>query len=208
MGDAKRKLAAMRQRHIELARWWDFPPSPEEASICDALREMEIINVRRASSAELSYMRMATNSCHANARWYEKNDPLKQSVAVTGWWVQWPDFVLHSVVKIRGVYICITPSDSREGAIPFIPDPNIRWIERGDQLVPFKDGYEIGMGVRLFPEFSMAKMNIVKEKIVSGVNPLEAMFFSDIEIKELHSKYVDKEIAKKWNPDYFRQFEK
>jgi len=200
MGQAKTKLEAMRTRQLELAAYWDFPPTPEEAAICAGLRDMEIVIAQRASPADLSYMRMPKNSCHENVSWYERNDPTGQSRAVTGWWVQWPDFVLHSVLKFGEKYICITPSDMNEQEFPFMPDPEIIWERRQEHYIAKKMGYEIGIGVRLFPEFTMARLRMVQERLRSGAHPIEAIKFSDTEMRELKLKYIDIELAKLWNP--------
>lgn len=202
MGEAKLKLEAIRKRHIELSKHWDFPPTAEEAVVCAGLRELSIVTVRRASPEELAFMRMPANSCHQNAWWYERNDPTGRSRAVTGWWVQWPDFVLHSVLQIDGNYICITPQYFDDGDFPFMPDPAIAWEKREDKYIAKKEEYEIGIGVRLFPEFTMARLEIVRKRLMAGVNPFKAIVFSDKEMDELKVKYVDADLARVWNSKY------
>ena len=202
MGQARTKLEAIRKKHLELADYWDFPATPDEAVICEGLRHIEIVVVRRASRAELAYMRMPENSCHENARWYERNDPTRQSRAVTGWWVQWPDFVLHSVVKIDDRFICLTPSYIDEGEFPFMPDPQIVWEKDQEKYIAKKQGYKIGIGVRLFPEFTLARLELVRKRLRSGLHPVEASIFSDGELAELKAKYINPELAKIWNPNF------
>jgi len=107
------------------------------------------------------------------------NDPLKTARAVTGWWVQWPDFVLHSVIEQSGRLICITPTQFDESDFPFIPDPQISWLETGDVYSAVRGGRVIGPGVRAFPKFTMARNAIVRERLVAGVDPFKAIEFSD-----------------------------
>ena len=107
------------------------------------------------------------------------NDPLKTARAVTGWWVQWPDFVLHSVIEQSGRLICITPTQFDESDLPFIPDPQISWLETGDVYSAVRGGRVIGPGVRAFPKFTMARNAIVRERLVAGVDPFKAIEFSD-----------------------------
>jgi hypothetical protein len=91
---------------LDESKGWDFPASPWEAAVCADLREEDVVMIRRASPDQLAWARMPANECHANARWYAKNDPTGKARAVSGWWVQWPNFVLHSVVEIEGALIC------------------------------------------------------------------------------------------------------
>ena len=114
MGQARVRREALRKKMLDKSKDWDFPASPWEASVCASLKEADIVLVRGASPDQLAWARMPPNECHANARWYAKNDPTGRSRAVAGWWVQWPNFVLHFVVEIEGMLICITPSAFNE----------------------------------------------------------------------------------------------
>ena len=110
MGQAKKRREALRRQMLEKGEEWDFPPSEWEAAVCAELREQPVIDVPRAPAEQLPMMRMPAGECHSNVRWYAKNDPTGKAHAVTGWWVQWPNFVLHSVIEIGDQLICITPS--------------------------------------------------------------------------------------------------
>lgn len=190
MGQAKSRREALRQRMLEDGAHWDFPPSPWEADICAELTEDRAVVVRRVPPEQLSLMRMPPNQCHANARWYSENDPSQKARMVTGWWVQWPDFLLHSVVDIDGALVCVTPSAFGETEFPFIPDPKIFWIEDGTVYSAVRDGRVIGKGVRRFPEFTMARGSIVRERLLAGVDPYKAIEFSDAEMEELKMKHA------------------
>ena len=159
---------------LEKSKEWDFPPSPWEVGVCAELRESDVVVVPRVTSTQLAWMHMPTNQCHANVRWYVENDPEKQSLAVTGWWVQWPNFVLHSVVEVAGKVFCITPSPFEDTEIPVIPDPKISWSEGGKVYSAIRNGREIGPGVRVFPAFTMAQSAIVRERLLAGCDPLKA----------------------------------
>jgi hypothetical protein len=190
MGEAKARRDALRRRMLEEGRKWDFPPSGWESAICNELGDKVVSVVRRASVEELSWMRMPPNKCHANVRWYVNNDPSKQARAVTGWWVQPPDFVLHSVIETNGQLICITPSHFDEAEFPFIPDPKITWVEDGEVYSAVRDGQVIGSGVRAFPAFTMARNAIVRERLLSGVDPHKAIEFTDEMIEALKREHI------------------
>lgn len=110
MGQARSRRENLRQLALRKSAEWDFPASQWEVRVCADLKEEDITVVPRASAEQLAEMRMSSHERHQNARWYAANDPTKKSRAVTGWWVQWPNFVLHSVVETDGQLICITPS--------------------------------------------------------------------------------------------------
>jgi hypothetical protein len=135
-------------------------------------------------------MRMPANECHANVRWYVKHDPSKKARAVTGWWVQWPDFVLHSVIEMDGQLICITPTQFDEAELPFIPDPKISWIENGEVYSAVRDGRVIGPGIRAFPAFTRARNAIVRERLLAGVDPFRAIEFTDEMMETLKREHV------------------
>jgi hypothetical protein len=190
MGQARTRRETLRQKMLEKSKEWDFPPSPWEAAVCSELREEDVVEVRRAPAEQLAWARMPANECHANARWYVKNDPSGKAKAVVGWWVQWPNFVLHSVIEIEGALICITPSPFNETEIPFIPDPKITWIEHGEVYSAVRNGQIVGSGVRRFPAFTMAQNAIVRERLVAGVDPLKAGDFTDSEMEELKQQHI------------------
>jgi hypothetical protein len=168
MGQAKVKRDSLRQMLLERGDEWDFLPSSWETAVCAELREEDVIIVPRAPADQLAWMRMPANKCHANARWYVKNDPSNKARVVTGWWVQWPAFVLHSVIETDGQLSCITPSPYNEVEVPFIPDPKISWVENGTVYSAVRLGQIIGPGVRAFPAFTMAQNAIVRERLLQG----------------------------------------
>lgn len=192
MGQAKRKRTATLSELLRKSIAFDFPPSPWEAAICRELRarESDILVVPRISNEQLALVRMSAGECHANARWCAEQDPSGKTRAVTGWWVQWPNFVLHSVIEIDGQFFCVTPTPFNETEIPFIPDPKINWIEDGEVYSAIRDGQIIGPGLRAFPEYTMAQNAIVRERLLRGMNPLEASNFTEEEMADLRARYI------------------
>jgi hypothetical protein len=190
MGQAKVRREALRQMMLEKGKEWEFLPSAWEASVCAELREEDVVIVPRALPEQLAWARMPSNQCHANVRWYVANDPSQRTRAVTGWWVQWPNFVLHSVIETGGRLICITPSPLDEAEIPFIRDSKINWIEDGEAYAAMRNGQKIGPGVRVFPAFTMAQTAIVRQRLLAGVDPRKAGDFSDEDMEKLKRRYV------------------
>jgi len=191
MGQAKVKRETLRQMLLKKGEEWDFPPSPWEAAVCAELKEENVVIVPRAPADQLASMRMPANKCHANVRWYVQNDPAGKARSVTGWWVQWPVFVLHSVIEADGQLVCITPSAYNEVEVPFLPDPKISWVEDGEVYSAVRQGHIIGPGVRALPAFTMAQNAIVRERLLAGCDPLKAGDFSDEEMMELKRQYIE-----------------
>lgn len=192
MGQAKVRRAQMLREHLDRLSEWDFPPSTWEADICRELADMPILTVPCAPQDQLAGMPMRINECHQNARRYAKNDPDGEVRAISGWWVVWPDYLLHSVVKIDRQLICITPKTLNETEIPFIPDSNISWVETGGVYSAIRNGQKIGPGVRAYPDFSLARIEITRSKLLAGIDPAKAMELTQEELKDLKQKYVDK----------------
>lgn len=189
MGQAKVRREALRQKMLEDGKKWDFPPSAWEAAICAELRNQIARIVPLAPADQLASMGTRANECHTNARWYAKNDPTGKIRFVTGWWVQWPNFVLHSVIEQDGQLICITPNSFGEARLPFIADPKISWVEDGKVYSAIRDGQVIGVGVRAFPAFTIAQTKIVSELLIAGVNPAEACEVADKKMIGLEQKF-------------------
>ncbi|SEI22559.1 hypothetical protein [Tardiphaga sp. OK245] len=190
MGQAKIRREALRLELLSKCSEWDFPASAWEADLCSELREQDVLLVPRASAEQLAWARMPANQCHANARWYEKNDPTGNARAVVGWWVQWPNFVLHSIIETKGQLICITPSSIKEMKIPFIRDPKISWVEDGDVYSAIRNDHVIGHGVRMFPAYTAAQTAVFRDRLLAGIDPFIATYFTDQELEDLKERYI------------------
>lgn len=179
-------------RELVLAkgRDWDFPDSEWETKAVDEIMAMadEAVIVTRVPVAQLEWMRMPAGQCHANAGWYAERDP--RATMVTGWWVQFPSFVLHSVVRIGNEYLCVTPTPFDEGGFHFIPDAKIEWRDTGNVRTAFRDGQAIGPGLRRHPSFTRAQNALVRERILAGVPLEEAIEFSDEEMAGMKAAHI------------------
>lgn len=169
------------------------PPSAWEAALVEELLDENVECVPRVSPEDLAWMRMPANHCHQNCWWYEANDPTGRSRAVTGWWLQGLDFVLHSVMEADGRYFCITPSMAQESEIYFIPDPELKWIREPDRIAVMRNGGEVDLGVRRFPAFTIAWNEMLRDRLLAGVHPYRAMTFSREEMLELRRLHMTAE---------------
>ena len=86
MGQAKVRREARRQQMLDEGRKWDFQPSSWEADICAELKDDSLVVVApRAAAEQIAWMKMPANKCHANVRWFVRDDPSKRARAVPGW---------------------------------------------------------------------------------------------------------------------------
>ena len=152
---------------------WDFPASDWEAGVVAELLEMPVYDIKRFPQEELARVGMRPNACHENARAIVERQPGAEAVA--GWLVEQPDFAVHSVVKLNGHYVCVTPSRSGEEGCVFMPDPKITWTAYRGTLAPVRNGRMIaGPGVRQFPAFTIAKFRLFRERLEAGTSIGEA----------------------------------
>lgn len=176
MGEAKRKLEEVRVTFLQELEKWSFPISDWEIETVREITQLPSVRVTRYPTHVLAYMRMPPRQCHANARFMQDNDPDKRLKQVTGWWIQEGQYVLHSVVDQHGDYVCVTPAPMEsDQPFDFIPDDKIEWRDEGEYRTAYRDGVEIGPGVRTNPVKLMEEMKIIKGRLLSGMNPYEAM---------------------------------
>jgi hypothetical protein len=190
MGEAKHKLKKLRDGMLLHAEGWCFAPSAWESELVKEILRLPVYSVLRMPIEDLKWMRMQPNECHSNTLFYEQKDPTKQSKSITGWWLQGTEFILHSVVGCEGQFRCITPSASGETEIQFYPDSKIQWIEADNRTAAFRNGEEIGNGVRRFPAFTIAQNTIILNRLLSGMNPHHASEFSRDEMNALLLEYL------------------
>ena len=185
MGEARRKMQKLRESLLWQAESWCFSPSDWETSLVDEILDIPIVHVPRMLRNQIDWMGMPSQRCHENAFWYEKNDPTNQTKAVTGWWFQGMEFILHSVVGCDRQYRCITPTDGNDDVIHFRPDPKIEWVSKDGHLAALRNGQEIGIGVRPFPKFTIAQNTLMLRRLLSGTKPRNASEFTSDEMKNL-----------------------
>lgn len=176
MGEAKRNMEKLRASFLAELDNWSFPPTDWEARTVVEIQKLPVVMVRRYPDDALKYMRMPPRECHKNARFMQDNDPDGRLRQVSGWWFQNGNYVLHSVVDQYGDLVCVTPAPlHRENPFPFIPDAKIEWRDEGDYRVPYRDGVEIGPGVRADPEMTLTELAKVRARLESGMNPYKAI---------------------------------
>jgi hypothetical protein len=176
VGEAKRKLEEARATFLQELEKWSFPVSDWEARTVAEISKLPVVRVKRYPDDALAYMRMPPKECHKNARFMQDNDPDKRLRQVTGWWPQDGQYVLHSVVDQYGEYVCVTPAPMHhEDTFDFIPDDKIEWRDEVDYRVAYRDGVAIRPGVRSDPLKAIDDMKVVKERLLSGMNPYQAV---------------------------------
>lgn len=176
MGAGKRKLEQVRAAFLAELDSWMFPPSEWETRTVEEIQSLPVVKVERYPDHVLEYMRMPERQCHANARFMQDHDPEQRLRQVTGWWLQEGSYVLHSVVDQQGKLVCVTPAPlHRDPTFEFIPDAKIEWREQGDYRVPYRDNIEIGRGVRVDPLKTMTEIDMIRQRLLSGMNPYEAV---------------------------------
>lgn len=165
----------MRRRFKMLARRWIFPASEWEAQVVHDIQKLSEYRIVRASPDQLAWARMPAQHCHANARWYQNNDPEKLTKHVTGWWRQDDVYILHSVIERDGTMICITPSPlDADSKLAFIPDSALSWTDDGVSRICMRNGQEVNYGVRANPEAVIRNSKIMITKLNSGGDPIRA----------------------------------
>lgn len=178
MGAAKARREAFRQAAlVDIARWLE-PPTAAEADLFAVVSALPLLRIPRGSPEMLAYCRMEAQQCHLNASAYARLDPTKRSKMVSGWWKRGDDFVFHSVIHNGDTYACVTPFDENE--LHFAPDEAITWDELGDgRRIARRDGAELPYGLRADPAKTMAQAELVRTRLLSGMNPWRALEVSE-----------------------------
>lgn len=176
MGQARAKLAVVRQMFLANLDDWAFEPTAWEAQTVNEIEKLPVVKVRRYPDNVLKDMRMPARECHANAKYMEDNDPEKRTKHITGWWIQFDCFILHSVILRDGQYACVTPAPYESADVfDFVPDAAIVWRDNGRLRSAFRDDVMIGKGVRKYPSKKLEEVQMLKARLLSGMNPYEAM---------------------------------
>jgi hypothetical protein len=157
---------------------WSFPVTDWELSTVEEIVRLPVITVHRVDAAKLNWMGMKPRQCHTNSRFMEQNDPERRTKQIIGWWPQGDRYVLHSIVNHRGQYLCFTPVDEKlvpETQFEFLPDSKIEMREEDGFRVAYRDGVKIGAGVRHNPTKVLADAEIVRQRLLLGMDPYEAL---------------------------------
>lgn len=176
MGQAKLKIEIFRKSVLSELENWVFDPTVWETRTVAEIQILPIVTVERAPNKTLEFMRMLPRQCHKNAKFMETNDPNGRMKHITGWWIQDDKYVLHSVVYHDGQYSCVTPAlHERDSSFHFVPDFEIEWRDVGEYEVPYRNDVEIGPGIRTNPAKTLADIENIKRRLLSGMNPYDAL---------------------------------
>ena len=179
MGEASRRKKAQEENMRKMAyaalEDWSRPASDWEQNLVKEIDKLPRVKVMREPDHRLLSMKMVPNKCHANAGWYAENDPTGNSRMVTGWWQQDDKYLHHSVVAIGAHYVCITPMMVPAPQIfEFIPDNKIEWRDEGEARIAWRNGQQIGPGLRANIELAIKQNAYVKARLDSGMDVIEA----------------------------------
>lgn len=158
---------------------WSFPVTDWELATAKEIARLPSVIVTRPPAAQLEWMKMKPRECHTNARWMEENDPEGRTKLIVGWWPQNGNYVLHSITRHRGQYVCFTPVDENlvpDSTFRFRPDPRIeKRVAEDNRWSWYRGGVKIGPGVRQDPAQTLANIKLARERLLSGMDPYEAM---------------------------------
>lgn len=180
MGKAARANAQRRKAEMgamiltEMERWGD-PPSEQEAAWLREVLKLPRVTVTRPPDEALLASGMTPKDCHLNCSAQERNDE-GQSKHITGWMIDGPALVLHSIIEARGQYLCITPQlVPAANTFDFIPDPAMTWIPDGNGgRVLRRHGEEVRVGLRAYPEIHVEMLAEFRRLVESGMDPMDA----------------------------------
>lgn len=158
-----------------------LPATPDEALLADAIGNLDVVKVPRAPADQLAWARMKPRECHANCQFYVNNDPERKTRMMFGWTLDTGVYVLHSVIERDGQIICITPNELDETSIDFRPDPDlVAKISDQNKFSFSRTGIKVeGYGVRPDPAKTIKLGKYVKKRLLSGMNPYEAIKLPD-----------------------------
>lgn len=184
MGEARQRKERLRKVMIDELTILAAPPTAHEAAIAAELQGLTASIARRESAARLAWANMKPQQCHQNVAAYVRLDPDKSSSHQVGWWQQGDQFVLHSVARIKGQYICLTPQQSGvPDNFPFLVDPKITQSDEGEGVIRFlRDGIAFPHVVRGNPERIMRVASLGLERISLGIDPNQVWNWMDQEI--------------------------
>jgi hypothetical protein len=180
VGEAKQRRETFRAAAISDMKRWMKPPFADEPRLLQEIEALPFRLIERAPVHIMEYCLMKPQECHKNAFGYCDNDPSAESKTVSGWWRRTdrytePVYVFHSVVQNPTGLFCMTPYFD-ETFLVFAPDPNITWTIDDKKLRRHqRDGKPVPYLVRTDPAQVIAEATLVHDRLVSGMNPWEAL---------------------------------
>lgn len=176
MTDGTRRNEELAELVLRNAEQMAFPPSEREAHVLADVLSLPRVTVTRPPQAQLLALDMRPYHCHANCAAQAANDPEQLSRHVSGWLIDGPDLILHSVVEMRGKWFCLTPQlVPAASQFQFIPDPLIEWREAGDGARrAFRGGVVLPEVLRKYPEHHILMRNELHRLIAAGMSIADA----------------------------------
>ena len=163
---------------LEALKPWLKVPTDEEAQLAQEVSSFPILVVPKASPLMMNRMQMKAGECHFNCHFYVINDPQKKSKQITGWLyspAHGGTYCSHSVVDLSGDMTCLTPDLFGDEAIEFVPDTKIELTFTGNVGLVVRNGKPFSPTIRNEPEKAMAYYLKIKERLLSGIDPYDAL---------------------------------
>lgn len=184
MSEADRRRDAQIVAIFEELEAFSAPASPWERDLVAEIDAAPSFWVSRLPPDRIAQLPFGMRDCHNNCRAVAANDAEGKTRAVTGWWKQ-PSgvYLLHSVVERDGRYRCVTPiADYAPDRIIFSPDPKLVWRHDGRTWSCWRGDRLMGFGVRARPEELILECERIRERLRSGMDPLEAVRADEISL--------------------------
>lgn len=176
MDDLKRDTEALRIQLIAECERWMFEPTEWERALVAEIQQLPAFVVPRLSEAEALGVGMLPKKCHRNTTTFARCDPDRKTQVVAGWFRQAEMYLLHSVILREGRMQCVTPMPRIPGdSIDFIPDPSIEWRAVDGRVISWRNGREVGIGVRANPERTLQQLRPMLARLRSGMRVDEAL---------------------------------
>lgn len=152
------------------------PPSEWEAKVLADVIALPRVTVLRPPRAQLLALGMLPYHCHANCALQAANDPEQLSRHVSGWLIDGPDLILHSVIEMRGRWFCMTPQYvPAPPQFQFTPDPLIEWRDASDGArLAFRGGSQLPEVLRKYPEHHIRMRDELRRLIAAGMSVADA----------------------------------
>jgi hypothetical protein len=169
----KKELGELALRNAEQMA---FPPTEWEANTLAEVLALPRVTVTRPPEEQLLAAGMLPYDCHANCHAQAVNDPDGMSSHVFGWLIYGSDLILHSVIEMRGHWLCLTPQLVRAPSqFQFIPDTLIEWLETSDGARHiFRGGVELPHALRKYPEHHIRMRDEFHDLVASGMSAFDA----------------------------------
>lgn len=154
-----------------------LPPSDWEAETLSEILALPRVTVTRPPVDGLLAAGMVLHDCHSNCASQAANDPDQLTRHFWGWWIYGPTAVLHSVVEMRGKWLCLTPQARPLPAkFQFIPDLAIEWrvSHDGQSNEPYRGGIPVPNALRKYPERHIRMRDELVAMVALGISAHDA----------------------------------